>query len=410
MTQDWTKNRAVLRTSDPTILLDHAKGTEMWDDQGKRYLDFAAGIAVNSFGNVNDEIVDAAITQMKKLGHVSQTHSSAALEEASKLLVKLFGDEKAKVYWSNSGAEVNEGVFSAINRYQFDKGNKSRDQIITFKGAFHGRTGRTREAAGKYTEGIGALTGGFKLVEYNNIDAVKAAIDERTSGILVEPVQGEGGVLPADKSFLEGLRALCDEHDLVLAYDEVQTGIGRTGKIFAFENFGVRPDMITLAKALSAGVGVPLGVFIVSDKVNQVITEGGAKKFDHGSTFGGGPVAGAIVLKVLELIQRDEYTGAEAQERAAYFKGKLEALSEKYPTILHGVRGLGFMLALRLDHDIPNMEVIGKLREAGLFAMFAGDNVLRFLPPLNVSKAHIDEAADILDTVLADYAKTKHNQ
>lgn len=390
---------AVLPTSNRKIMAVRAEGPYVYDADGKKYLDCAAGIAVNSFGNCNAEIVNAVTKQMKELCHLSLTHNHPLMEEVSKMLADTFAPG-AKVFWQNSGAEANECGIIVANSYQYLNGHPERDTLITFEGAFHGRTRVTRAATGKYVEGIGPLPGGFKIVPFNDLAAVEKAIDNKTSAILIEVVQGEGGIRVAEKSFLEGLRKLCDKHGILLYFDAVQCGIGRTAKMYSYEHFGVQPDIMTLAKALGGGI-MPVGACVMKKHVADGLTQNGKVLFAHGSTFGGGGPALAAVKTVLNLVKADNCTGKDAAERAAYFMEGLKKIAAKYPQYVVEARGLGFMLGLKLKPEITNTDIVLKLRTNGLFTMFAGDNALRLLPPLTLTKAQIDEALTIIDKTFA---------
>lgn len=371
-------------------------------------IDMASGIAVNSFGNVNPLITSAAIQQMLTIGHTSQDHTTATLERVSRTLAKLFGDDKAVVFWTNSGAEANEGVITAMNSYHHLRGEPERNQIIAFNGAFHGRTGRAREAMNFATTGIGPLTGGFVHGEFNNLASVEALIGPRTSGIMVEPVQGEGGIVPATKAFMEGLRALADKHGALLHLDEVQAGMGRTGKVYAHQHFGIQPDCMSTAKALSGGVGAAVAAFVVSGKMNDVLTDKGAKRFSHGSTFGGSPLAVTLAEQTLQMVQQAEHIGAPAQENAAHLRKRLEEIAAKLPEgAIKDVRGLGFMQAMELDPSLSNAEAMTALRQEGVFVMDGRKNTLRLLPPLNITAQEIDMATVRMESGLQKFVQAK---
>lgn len=401
MTPEEVQASAVLYTSDRDITLDRAEGAYIWDKNGKKYLDFAGAIAVNALGNVNSEVVEAVKSQMDKLGQTSMSHGTKILEDTSRMLVDKF-DPEGKVFWVNSGAEACEAAMKAICFYQHAKGRPERTKIITFDGSFHGRTWRTLAATGKYMEGMGPLgcqtSCGFKRLPYNDIDALKAAISDDIAGILVEPLQGEGGILVPSQEFMQALRDLCDEHDLVLGFDEVQCGMGRLGTLFAHQVSGVKPDVMTLAKALSGGV-IPVSSCLMNGKVADALTDGGKTKFSNGTTYGGNPLALAAANKTLEIMLRDgnEFMGAESAENAKYLKEQLQTLTGDK---VEEVRGLGFMLGIKLSEGNSNFAIVSTLREHGLFTMPAGDNVVRFVPPLNTKKTHIDEAIGILKEVL----------
>ena len=260
---------------------------------------------------------------------------------------------------------------------------------------------RTLAPTGKYMEGMGPVPKGFKIIPYNNIKALKDAINEKTAGILVESLQGEGGIIVPSQKFIEELRKLADKHDLVLAFDEVQAGLGRTGKLFAYQNFGVKPDVICLAKALSGGV-IPVAATLISGKVSDEITAKNTRKFNNGTTYGGNALALTAAGKTIEILLKkgNEFLGAEARKNAKYFKDQLTKLAKEKDMPVKEVRGLGFMLGIKLNDDLQSMPTVMKLRGNGLFTMPAGDNVVRFVPPLNIKKNHIDQAIKILRKTL----------
>ena len=385
---------AVIPTSNRKIMVARAEGFYVYDEAGKQYLDCASGIAVNSFGNCNAEIVNAVTKQMRQLCHLSISHNNALLESVSRKLADKLAP-KSSVFWSNSGAEANECAIIVANSYHYLNNHPERDTVITFEGAFHGRTRATRTAAGKYTEGIGPLPGGFNMLPFNDLAAVEKAIDKKTSAILVEVIQGEGGIRVATKAFLEGLRKLCTQHGILLIFDAVQCGMGRTAKFFSHEHFGIVPDIVTVAKALGGGV-LPVGATIVQKFVADGITGNGQYLFGHGSTFGGGAPALAAVNVVIDLLQKDECTGKDAAARAAYFMDGLKKIAADFPGKIVEARGLGFMLGLKLKPEISNTDMVNILREKGLFTMIAGDNTLRLLPPIVLPRELIDEALKII--------------
>lgn len=388
---------AVLPTSNRFIMAERAEGFYVYDTSGKQYLDCASGIAVNSFGNCNAEIVSAVTKQMQKLCHLSVSHNHPLLESVSKKLSDTFSPG-AKIFWQNSGAEANECAIIAANSYHYLNGRPERDTVLTFEGAFHGRTRATRTAAGKYTEGIGPLPGGFTLLPYNDLAAVEKAIDGKTSAILVELVQGEGGIRVATPEFAKGLRKLADKHGILLIIDAVQCGIGRTAKMYTHEHYGITPDIITLAKALGGGV-MPVGACMMTKKVADGLTENGTALFGHGSTFGGGAPALAAVNAVLDIVKGDNCIGKDAADRAAYWMDSLKKIASEFPDKIAEARGLGFMLGLKLKPEYPCLDAVMKAREFGLFTMIAGDNTLRLLPPLTMPREKIDEAVSILKKV-----------
>ncbi len=392
---------AILNCATPRAKISHAKGAEMWTTDGKRIVDFAAGIATCSFGHCHPGIVRAVSEQLAKVSHISLGLDSDVRQNAARALIDCF-DKQGRVHFTNSGAEANESAFVFINSYQHLTGHPERNQIITFEGAFHGRTYATRSAAGKYTEGIGPKSTEFILMPFNNLKAVQKAISPSVAGIFVEPIQGEGGVIAADTSFLKGLRKLADKHGLLLGFDEVQTGMGRTGKLFAHEHFGVKPDVMSLAKALGGGA-ISVGATLMNKKVYDGLTEGGTKNFAHGTTMGGNLPAMAAVIKTVELLtgaEKSVYLGKDAATRAKILEKALLQLQKKHRKIVMEIRGTGFMRALKLSDAVSNNDVVAKFMAAGVDTRPAGDNTIRILPPLNISRALIEEGVEKLDQVL----------
>lgn len=390
---------AVLYTTNPLAELVRIEGPYVVDDKGHKAINFYTAIAVDSLGEGKAEILKALQTQLATgLCMTSPACRSAPLEEASTLLAQMFNGGQAKIFWCNSGAEANEASIKMMRAWHEIQGHKERDTIITFKGAFHGRSAETVAAAGNFTAiGMGNAQRSFIQVSFNDLGAVEAALDGRVAGILVEPVQGEGGIVPATQEFLRGLRALSDKHGILLAFDEVQCGMGRTGKVFAHQHYGVKPDLMSLGKALGGGV-MPVAATVIDAKVERVLTQNGAKPFDHGSTFGGSPLATAVAVSALTLIQQEQYTGKDAERRAVFLREKLAELAGKHPEMMEpDIRGLGFFIGVRLEQDFNNLAVRQKLYENGLAVMGAKNNVLRLLPPLDVTEEIIQEAVACMD-------------
>lgn len=369
-------------------------GAWVWDTEGKRYLDFLTGLAVNSLGHNHPLIVRAVQNQAQEIMHTSNLYwipNQVALAE--RLVEHSFAD---KVFFCNSGAEANEAAFKLARKYAKKNFGAQKYEVVTLENSFHGRTLATLTLTGqtKYQEGYDPLPVGCAYAKLNDLESLKAKVNQNTAAVFIEPIQGEGGVLPATKEFLQGARALCDQYGALLIFDEVQCGIGRTGKLFAYEWSGVLPDIVTLAKAL--GGGVPIGAMLATDKVAEAFQPG-----DHASTFGGNPLATAAGCAVLDVMLEDGFM-AGVQERSGYFQKGLEELAAKYQTG-GPVRGQGFILGWPVSKLGP--EIVEACRQSGLLLNCVGGTVLRFLPPLIVEKGEIDKALGILDEVLAELWK-----
>ena len=370
----------------PMMILDRGKGMKVWDLDGNQYYDFIGGIAVNSLGYCHPRIVEAIHAQSEKLIHCSNLFYQSPQILLAKELVKIScGD---RVFFGNSGAEVNEGAIKIAVKY-FKEQKKDKFKIIYMNHSFHGRTIATLAATGKYKyqQDYLSLLPAFKQATFNDIDSVTKAYDEKVAAILVEPVQGEGGINIATAEFLRGLREFCDSKGILLIFDEIQCGLGRTGKMFAYQNYPIEPDILTLAKPL--GGGLPLGALIAKEKVASVFKPG-----DHGTTFGGNPVACAAALAFLEVLQQKGFL-AECREKGQYFRAKLGKLSIKYPALIKDIRVIGLMVGLEIAKDGP--EVVKKMVNEGFLINCTAENVLRFLPPLIVQQAEIDSLIDALD-------------
>lgn len=371
------------------VVLVRGKGTKVWDADGKVYLDFIAGIAVNNLGHCHPAVIEAVKKQSEQLNHVSNLyyHENQGLlaRELSNLALN------GKCFFCNSGAEANESLIKLVRLWGHAQ---KRYEIITMRNSFHGRTLATLTATGqsKIQKGFEPLPSGFVYADFNNLDSVKSAVTDKTAAVLVEAVQGEGGVVPADKDFLAGLRALCDEKNILLLFDEVQCGMGRTGAWFAFQNYNVLPDAFSLAKALAGGF--PIGAIVAAPKVADVLQAG-----KHASTFGGGAVVCAAALATIKAIQ-DEGLLQNARDMGMKFMQGLQKLVEKYDH-LKEVRGAGLMIGLVLDKPAKDLEA--KLMDIGLLSLATAEKVLRFLPPLNVKPGEIDEALEMIDDVCAEW-------
>jgi len=365
------------------------EGAFLWDEDGKKYTDFLAGIAVCSLGHCHPEITRAINKQAATLVHVSNLfYTLPQADLASKLCEKSFAD---RVFFANSGAEANEAAIKLCRRYFQKKGEKNRFKIITMKQSFHGRTMATLSATGqdKIKDGFYPLLEGFSYVPFNDMDALKSEIDETVCAVMLEPVQGEGGIIPADPGYLKAVRDLCNDKGILLVFDEIQCGMGRCGSLFAHELYGVTPDIMTLAKAL--GNGLPIGAMLA--------TKDAAKGFDFGShatTFGGTPLATAAALEVVNLIS-DEAFLKKVTQKGQYFKEKLEGLREKHARVLD-VRGKGLLLGLEVDKDAGFF--VGELFKKGFIINGIQDKVLRFAPPLIIEEKEIDRLISALDSLL----------
>ncbi|MCK8827479.1 aspartate aminotransferase family protein [Natroniella acetigena] len=372
------------------IVLERGEGVCLYDNEGVEYLDFAAGIAVNALGYKHPQVTEALKEQVEKLLHASNLYYFEIQAKLSKLLVEnSCGD---KVFYGNSGAEANEGAIKLARKY-FKEQGQEKYEVITAKESFHGRTLSTLAATGqtKYQKAFTPLPKGFKHVSYNDLNAAQKAITKQTAAIMVEPIQGEGGVNPAQKEYLQGLRELCDQAGILLIFDEIQTGIGRTGDLFAYQTYGVEPDIVTLAKAL--GNGMPISAFLAKDRVADAFKPG-----DHASTFGGNPLACRAAYATLQVILEDGFL-KKVKEVGAYFRERLEQLAVQYDSVVE-VRGKGLMIGVELK--ISAKEVVGKLLDGGVLALTAGENVLRFLPPLIITTEDVDQLVKSLDRILAE--------
>ncbi len=372
------------------IVLDKGDGVNLYDTDGKRYLDFVSGIAVFALGYNNKEYNDALKNQIDKLIHTSNYYYNVPAIEAAKKIKKVSGMDR--VFFTNSGAEAVEGAIKAARKYAFLKDGCTDHEIIAMNHSFHGRTMGALSVTGNphYREAFEPMIGYIKFAELNDIDSVKAQITDKTCAIIMETVQGEGGLVPATEEFLKEVRAICDEKDILLILDEIQCGMGRTGYMYAWQKFGVKPDIMTTAKAL--GCGVPVGAFLMTEKVAQHSLVAG----DHGTTYGGNPLACAAVEKVLDLFEKDHIID-NVREVAPYLEKRLEEIKAKYPCILEH-RGVGLMQGLVFDG--PVREIIDSAVEKGLILINAGADIIRFVPPLVISKANVDEMIDILDSCI----------
>ena len=369
------------------------EGAYLYGEGGEKYLDFASGIAVNLLGHGHPHVTKAVQEQAAKLVHVSNLYGSPQGEALAQRLVDLtFADT---VFFTNSGAEAVECAIKPARRYHFAKGNPHKHELISFSNAFHGRTLGTISATNqaKMRDGFEPLLPGFTVVEFDNLEAATAAIGEHTAGFLVEPIQGEGGIRPASKEFMQGLRALCDEHDLLLVLDEVQCGVARTGTLFAHEQYGITPDIMASAKGI--GGGFPLGACLATEKAAAGMVVG-----THGSTYGGNPLGMAAGQAVLDVVANDAFL-AQVRSTGDRLRAALEQMIPNHDAMFEGVRGLGLMLGIKMKVD--SREFVTYLRTRGILTVAAGDNVVRVLPPLNIEEAHIREFVDGLSEAAAAY-------
>lgn len=372
------------------ISFTHGEGPYLFSDS-KKYLDFGAGIAVNSLGHCHPKLVKAITDQANKLWHVSNLYNIKELNNfAEKLVSQTFADY---VFFCNSGAEAVECSIKMIRNHFYNLNQSHRYRIITFTGAFHGRTMATISAAGKekYIQSFEPTLPGFDNVEFGNIEAVKKAIGKNTAGILIEPIQGEEGIRVSNPKFIEDLRKVCNDHDLLLAFDEVQCGVGRTGYLFAYQHYGVNPDIIASAKAI--GGGFPLGACLATKHASKMGIG------SHGTTYGGNPLAMAVANAVLDEMLMPNFF-ENVQVSGNFIRDGLEKLKTKFPQMIDEIRGVGLMIGVKMNQTISNLDMVSKLIEENLLTVPAGENVIRILPPLNITKDHCEEALNKFDKAL----------
>lgn len=373
------------------IVFEKGNGVNLYDVNGKEYLDFAAGIAVFAFGYGNKEYNDALKEQIDKIIHTSNLYYNVPAIEAAKKIVDATGLDR--VFFTNSGTESIEGAIKLARKYYYVNKNANDSEIIAMENSFHGRSLGALAVTGqpKYQEAFKPLMSGVKYAKFNDLNSVKELVNSKTCAIIMETVQGEGGLYPANKEFIQGVRKICDDNDIVLILDEIQCGMGRTGTMFAYEQYGVKPDIVTLAKAL--GCGVPVGAFAANEKVASAMVPG-----DHGTTYGGNPLACAAVSKVFDMFK--SYNLLEnVKEVSAYLIEKLNGLKDKYDFIKE-IRGLGLMQGMELSKPVG--DIIIKAQKKGLVIISAGACVLRFVPPLVINKADVDKMITILDECFAE--------
>ncbi|SCG91841.1 Acetylornithine aminotransferase [uncultured Clostridium sp.] len=373
------------------IVLDHGEGVYLYDNEGKKYLDFAAGIAVQALGYHYPGYDEALKAQIDKLMHTSNLYYNEPAAEAADKLVRMSG--MSRVFFTNSGTEAIEGALKAARKYAWLKDGRNDHEIIAMNHSFHGRSMGALSVTGneKYQAPFRPLIGGIRFADYNDLDSVKAQFNEHTCAVILETIQGEGGIYPATEEFLKGVKALCEEHDALLILDEIQCGMGRSGYLFAWQEYGVKPNIMTCAKAL--GCGVPVGAFVLDEKT----ASGSLVPGDHGTTYGGNPFVCAAVSKVLDIFEQDAIVD-HVKEVGAYLEEKLDALVDKYDCIA-ARRGKGLIQGLVIQGR-PVGEVVLKSMDEGLIVITAGSDVLRLVPPLVITKDHVDEMVTKLERAL----------
>ena len=369
------------------LVIDHGEGLYVYDTDGKQYLDFAAGIAVFALGYHYPGYDEALEEQVRKVIHTSNLFYNVPMGDAAEKVVKASGMEK--IFFTNSGTEAIEGAIKAARKYAYLKDGRDDHEIIAMNHSFHGRSVGALSVTGNahYQEAFKPLMGGVKFADFNDLDSVKALVNEKTCAIILETVQGEGGIYPADREFLKGIRAICDEHDILMILDEIQCGMGRTGSMFAWQQYGVEPDIMTSAKAL--GCGIPVGAFLLNKKAAEKSLVPG----DHGTTYGGNPLACAAVSKVMDLYEENQIV-EHVKEITPYLEQKLDELVEEYDCFASR-RGMGLMQGLVVTGR-PVGEIVKKAIAEGLLGISAGSDVLRLVPPLIIEKEHIDEMIEKL--------------
>lgn len=372
------------------VVLRKGRGMKVTSTEGKEYLDFVAGVAVNCLGHCHPKVVIALQKQAQRLIHVSNFYHIEPQIRLAKMLVEhSFAD---KVFFCNSGAEANEAAIKLARRYFRTIAGQNRFEIITALNSFHGRTYAAISATGqeKFKEGFAPLVPGFKHVEFNDIDALESAVTKETCAVLLEPIQGESGVRMPDPDYLSDVRKLCDRHGILLILDEVQTGMGRTGKLFAYEHYGITPDIMTMAKGL--GGGVPIGAMLATNKVAAAFQPG-----THASTFGGNPLVCAAALATLDVILEDDFILDQCRRMGKHFKKRLEDLKKEFPSLIIDIRGMGLMIGMELTRD--GAPIVKECLDRGILINCASGNVLRFIPPLIVTEKEIEVLADTLEAV-----------
>lgn len=362
------------------IILDKGEGVYLYDTEGKKYLDFAAGIAVFALGYNNKAYNEALKAQLDKLIHTSNYYYNIPAIEAAKKILSATGMER--VFFTNSGTEAIEGALKLAKKYAYNKNGFADHEIISMNNSFHGRSLGALSVTGnsEYQKAFKPMIQGIKFADFNDLDSVKAQITDKTCAVIIEPVQGEGGIYPATKEFLQGVKSICEEKDIVLIFDEIQCGMGRTGSMFAYQDYGVMPDILTVAKAL--GCGVPVGAFLANKKIESAMVPG-----DHGTTYGGNPLVCAAISKVFDLFESNNIVN-HVKEISPYLENQLDKLVDEYDFITER-RGKGLMQGVVFS--MPVSDIILKAQENGLIIITAGKNVIRLVPPLTITKDHVDE-------------------
>lgn len=383
----------LIHTYNRSVTFVRGEDVYLIDDKGKKYLDMGAGIAVSALGYSNQQFKEALKKQIDDLIHVSNLYYTQPVIQASRYLAEASGMDR--VFFTNSGTEAIEGALKLARKYAYLKNKDSKGEIIAMNHSFHGRSMGALSVTGTehYRTPFEPLIGGVSFGEYNNLESVERLITPDTCGIILETVQGEGGIYPATEEFIRGVRQLCDKHDIAMILDEIQCGMGRTGTYFAYQQYGIQPDIITSAKAL--GCGIPVGAFAAVEKFAQAMVPG-----DHGTTYGGNPLAGQAVCQVFEIYQETHLLD-HVKEVAQYLQNKLADLQKKHSHVIKDVRGKGLLLGLEVT--CPNGEIVAKAMEKGLILLTAGGNVVRIAPPLVIQKEEIDSFISILDEILNEY-------
>lgn len=383
----------LIHTYNRSVTFVRGEDVYLIDDKGKKYLDMGAGIAVSALGYSNQQFKEALKKQIDDLIHVSNLYYTQPVIQASRYLAEASGMDR--VFFTNSGTEAIEGALKLARKYAYLKNKGCKGEIIAMNHSFHGRSMGALSVTGTehYRTPFEPLIGGVSFGEYNNLESVERLITPDTCGIILETVQGEGGIYPATEEFIRGVRQLCDKHDIAMILDEIQCGMGRTGTYFAYQQYGIQPDIITSAKAL--GCGIPVGAFAAVEKFAQAMVPG-----DHGTTYGGNPLAGQAVCQVFEIYQETHLLD-HVKEVAQYLQNKLADLQKKHSHVIKDVRGKGLLLGLEVT--CPNGEIVAKAMEKGLILLTAGGNVVRIAPPLVIQKEEIDSFISILDEILNEY-------
>lgn len=375
------------------VVLDKGEGVYLYDIEGKKYLDFVSGIAVFALGYQNKEYNDALKAQIDKLIHTSNYYYNMPAIEAAKKLKQISGMDR--VFFTNSGAEAIEGAIKAARKYAYLKDGTTEHEIIAMNHSFHGRTMGALSVTGNphYREAFEPMIGNIRFADFNDFDSVLSNVNKKTCAIIFETVQGEGGIHPVQEDFIKNVKALCEERDILLILDEIQCGMGRTGYMYAWQKFGVKPDVMTTAKAL--GCGVPVGAFMMTERVGQNSLKAG----DHGTTYGGNPLACAVICKVLELFEKENILD-NVREVGAYLESRLDELASEYSSLIETRRGMGLMQGLVFKEPVG--DIINAAMDKGMILINAGSNIIRFLPALVIKKQHVDEMIDILKECLAE--------